>query len=98
MSTAAEHSSPFLDSIWARLIAAAIAVGGIALFLAVNWDLLAISRGEGTLAGNSAYQQCVEERMAAIANLEQEAGLTRKEAELHRARAEAFCQEQLTAQ
>lgn len=95
MNAAADHSSPFLDTIWARLLAGAIAIGGIALFLTVNWDRVEAYR-QGGLAGSSAYQQCVEERMAAIANLEQEAGLTRKQLELHRARAEGFCQQQIT--
>lgn len=97
MSAAAGYSSPFLDTIWARLIAAAIAVGGIALFLTANWDRLTPAGG-GALAGNSQYEQCVDERMQAIANLEQEAGLSRKQVELHRQRAQAFCQERMSGQ
>ena len=94
MSAAADrHSTPFLDTIWARLIAAAIALGGIALFLTTNWDRL-VPAGAGALAGNPQYEQCIEERMEAIAALEEEAGLTRKQVELHRQRAAAFCQEQ----
>jgi hypothetical protein len=97
MSAAAGHSSPFLDTIWARLIAAAIAVGGIVLFLAANWDRLTPAGG-GALAGDSAYEECIEERIAAIANLEQEAGLSRKQVELHRQRAEAYCQQRMSGQ
>jgi hypothetical protein len=95
MSVSVPHSSPFLDTIWARLIAAAIAVAGIALFLGVNWDRVQSWR-QGASAGAAADRQCIEERMAAIAALEAEAGLSRKQVELHRERAAAFCQQQLT--
>lgn len=93
MSDAARHSSPFLDTIWARLIAAAIALGGIALFLAANWDYF--TAGEGQLFGDSAYEDCIEQRMAAVEVLGQEAGLTTFQLELHRQRAAAFCQERI---
>jgi hypothetical protein len=96
MTAAAErHSTPFLDTIWARLIAAVVAVGGIALFLAVNWDRLVPPQSDRALAGNQEYQQCIAERMDAIAALEAEAGLTRFQAELHQQRADAVCRQQL---
>jgi hypothetical protein len=87
MSTAATESRSFLDTIWARLIAAIIAVAGIALFVSA-W----VAGGpDGALAGNAAYQECMAERLAAIENLRQEADLSIRAVELHQARADAFC-------
>jgi hypothetical protein len=96
MTAAAEpHSTPFLDTIWARLIAAAIVAVGVALFLWGNWDRLVTPEADRAIAGNPQFQQCVAERMEAIAAMEAQAGLTRHQVELHRARAAAICRQEL---
>ena len=60
------HKDTFLDTIWARLLAALIAIGGIALFVATNQATLSGSGTEMAGAGNGSYRQCLDERMVAV--------------------------------
>ena len=85
------HKDSFLDTVWARLIAALIAICGIALFLAANQTVLFGSNSEMAGAGNVAYQRCLDERLAAVKNLAKEAGFTLKQIELAEARAAETC-------
>ncbi len=95
-TTATEyHSSPFLDTVWARLIALAIAIGGVLLFIAANEGFL-----ERTLAGRTGgpptpYQECLDARLKAVASLAEEAGYTTKQKELAEIRAREFCENQV---
>jgi hypothetical protein len=70
----APHSTAFLDSIWARILALIIAcLSGYLLFLA--YERYEGSSG-GMLAGvdKSAYQACFDERMEAFNRLAEQAG------------------------
>lgn len=92
----AAHTAPFLDTLWARLIAAIIAVAGIALFVVANQDFLA-----RTFAGQSGeptpYEACLEERLEAVEALAEEANYTAKQKELAEIRAEEYCRNQTGA-
>jgi hypothetical protein len=96
MTAETAHTASFLDSIWMRLIALVIAVGGVALFVAANRDVLA-----GWLSGrdgaSSAFEQCLDERMAAVDQLAQEAGYSAKQRQLAEIRAQEFCRNQTGA-
>jgi hypothetical protein len=70
----APHSTAFLDSIWARILALVVAgLAGYLLFLA--YERYEGSSG-GMLAGvdKSAYQACFDERMEAFQRLAEQAG------------------------
>ncbi|MGH6923451.1 MAG: hypothetical protein ACRED5_06900 [Propylenella sp.] len=83
--------SSFVDSIWMRLIALLVGVAGIALFVYVNQDMLA-ERLAGRSSGEaSPYQQCLDERMAAVEAMAREANYTAKQKELAEIRAREFC-------
>ena len=92
------HKDSFLDTVWARLIAVLIAVGGIALFVASNQATLSGSDGEMAGAGNGGYQQCLDERLAAVETLAKEAGFTVKQIELAEVRAAETCRNMSAAQ
>jgi len=92
------HKDRFLDTVWARLLAALIAVGGIALFIATNQATLFGSDTEMAGAGNGAYQQCLDERLAAVETLAKEAGFTVKQKELAQVRAAETCRNLSAAQ
>jgi hypothetical protein len=96
MSIPAAESRSFLDTIWARLIAAAIAIGGVAIFVSANWEGL-VGGPDQALAGNPVYRECMAERMAAIETLRREANLSVRAYDLHRQRADAFCRQQAGA-
>ena len=85
------HKDSFFDTVWARLIAAVVAIGGIALFIATNQATLFGSDTEIAGAGNGEYQQCLDERLAAVENLAREAGFTVKQKELAEVRAAETC-------
>lgn len=85
---------PFVDTVWMRLIALAIAIAGVLLFIATNMDFL-----ERTLSGRvsgepTPYQACLEERMDAVNALAREAGYTAKQKELAEIRAQEYCRNQ----
>ncbi len=92
------HKDRFLDTVWARLLAALIAIGGIALFIATNQVTLFGSDSEMAGAGNGTYQQCLDERLAAVETLAKEAGFTVKQKELAQARAAETCRNLSAAQ
>lgn len=83
---------PFLDTAAARLLALAVALVGVALFVAGNWDTLSGARGGA--AGDAAFDACMAERLAAVEALEREAGASPKRRELMRARAVEICRNQ----
>ncbi len=85
------HKHSFFDSLWARLIAALVAIGGIALFFAANQAVLFGSDAPTAGAANGAYQQCLDERLAAVDNLAREAGFTVKQRQLAEVRAAETC-------
>ena len=85
------HKDSFLDTIWARLLAALVAIGGVALFVATNQATLSGSGTEMAGAGNGTYRQCLDERLAAVEKLAKEAGFTVKQIELAEARAAETC-------
>lgn len=93
MTTETAHTASFLDTIWMRLIALVIAIGGVALFVVANQDVLA-----GWLSGRggapTAYQQCLDERMAAVDQLAREAGYNANLRKLAEIRAQEFCRNQ----
>lgn len=91
------HKHSFFDSIWARLIAALVALGGVALFVAAN-PVLFEPEAEMAGAGNSGYQQCLDERIAAVDKLAAEAGFSIKQKELARIRAAETCRNLTAAQ
>lgn len=87
------HTATFLDTIWMRFIALLIAIGGIALFVVTNQDRLAeVFAGSG--GEPSAYQQCLDERIASVEALAKEAGYTAKQKELAEIRARELCSNQ----
>ena len=92
------HKDSFFDTIWARLIAVVVAVGGIALFIATNQAVLFGSDTDMAGAGNAGYQQCLDERLAAVENLAREAGFTVKQKALAELRAAETCRELSAAQ
>jgi hypothetical protein len=92
------HKDTFLDTIWARLLAALIAIGGIALFVATNQATLSGSGTEMAGAGNGSYRQCLDERMVAVDKLAAEAGFTVKQKELALLRAAETCRNMSPAQ
>jgi hypothetical protein len=92
--TADTAPSSFLDSMWLRLIAFFIAIGGVLLFIAVNQDFLTERLSGRSGGASSTYQQCVDERMAAVEELAREAGYTAKQKELAEIRAQEFCRNQ----
>lgn len=81
------HKERFFDTVWARVIAALVAIGGIALFVATNQATLFGSDAVRADAGNGDYRQCLEERLAAVEMLAGEAGFTVKQKQL----AEVLC-------
>ena len=85
------HTHSFLDSIWARLLAALIAVGGIALFYATNDVRLPGTGAQMANSVDAGYQRCLDERMAAVEHMAKEAGFTLKQKELAQARAAETC-------
>ena len=92
------HKDSFFDTIWARAIAALVAIFGIALFVAASPETL-FGPGAGmTGAGNAGFQQCLDERMKAVDMLAKEAGFTLKRKELAKLRAAETCREQSAAQ
>ena len=97
-STSVVHKGRFLHTVWARLLAALIAIGGIALFVATNQATLSGSGTEMAGAGNGAFQQCLNERMAAVDKLATEAGFTVKQKELAEVRAAETCRNMSAAQ
>lgn len=97
-SASVMHKHHFFDTIWARLIAALVAIGGIALFIATNQAILFGSDTEMAGAGNGGYQQCLDERLAAVENLAREAGFTVKQKQLAEIRAAETCRELTTSQ
>ena len=92
------HKHSFLDTVGARLIAALIAVGGIALFVATNQATLFGSDSDMAGAGNGGYRQCLDERLAAVEKLAREAGFTVKQKQLAEARAAETCRNLSAAQ
>ena len=88
----------FLDTVWARLIAVLIAVGGIALFVASNQATLSGSDTEMAGADNGGYQQCLDERLVAVENLAKDAGFTVKQKQLAEIRAAETCRNLSVAQ
>ncbi len=96
MTAETAHTSTFLDSIWMRIIALIIAIGGVALFVVANQDVVS-----GWMSGRSgaptAFQQCLDERMAAVDQLAREAGYNAKQRELAAIRAQEFCRNQTGA-
>ena len=92
------HKDRFLHTVWARLIAALVAIGGIALFVATNQATLFGSGSEMTGAGNGTYRQCLDERLAAVDKLAAEAGFTVKQKELAEVRAAETCRNMSAAQ
>lgn len=92
------HKDSFFDTIWARVIAALVAIGGIALFIAANPGTLFGSNTDIAGAGNAGYQQCLDERMAAVETLATEAGFTVKRKELAELRALETCREMSAAE
>lgn len=87
------HSAAYLDSRWMRLVALAIVVAGVALFIIANPDV--VSRWFPTeTAAPSPYQACLDERTAAVEGMAREAGYTAKQKELAVIRAEEFCRNQ----
>ena len=85
------HKDNFLDTIWARLIAALVAIFGIALFVATNQATLSGAGTELAGTGNGGFQQCLDTRLAAVDKLAGEAGFTLKQKELAEARAAETC-------
>ena len=92
------HKDGFLDTVWARLIAALVAICGIALFVATNQATLFGSGTEMAGAGNGVYRQCLDERLAAVENLAKEAGFTVKQKQLAEIRAAETCRNLSAAQ
>ena len=92
------HKDGFLDTVWARLIAALVAICGIALFVVTNQVTLFGSDTEMAGAGNGGYQQCLDERLAAVENLAKEAGFTVKQKQLAEIRAAETCRNLSAAQ
>ena len=86
--------SSFLDSIWMRLIAALVVIGGLLLFVAANQDFLAERLAGRSGDAQSPYQQCLMERLDAVEALAREANYTAKQKELAEARAREFCRNQ----
>ena len=97
-SASVVHKDSFFDTIWARLIAALVAIGGIALFFATNQVSLVGSDTGTTGAGNDGYQQCLDERLAAVETLAREAGFTVKQKQLAEVRAAETCRNLSAAQ
>ena len=90
-STSVVHKDSFFDTIWARLIAALIAICGIALFFATN-EVSLPGFDTGTAgAGNAGFQQCLDERLAAVEKLAKEVGFTVKQVELAELRVTETC-------
>ncbi len=85
------HKDSFLDTVWARLIAALVAICGIALFFATNEVSLPGSGADTAGAGNAGFQQCLDERLAAVEKLAKEAGFTVKQKQLKELRAAETC-------
>ena len=92
------HKDSFLDSVGARLIAALVAICGIALFVASNQATLFGSDTELAGAGNGDYQQCLDERLATVKKLAREAGFTVKQKQLAEIRAAETCRNLSAAQ
>jgi hypothetical protein len=92
------HKQSFFDTVWARLIAALVAIGGIALFVSTNQATLFGPDSEMAGAGNGSYQKCLEERLAAVETLASEAGFTVKQKELAVVRAAETCRNMGAAQ
>jgi hypothetical protein len=92
------HKDRFLDTVWARVLAALVAIGGIALFVGTNQATLFGSKTDMAGAGNGAYQQCLGERLEAVDKLAAEAGFTVKQKELAQARAAETCRNLSAAQ
>lgn len=90
-STSVIHKDSFFDTVWARLIAALVAIGGIALFITTNQATLFGSDTNTAGAGNSDYKQCLDERLAAVETLAREAGFTVKQKQLAGLRAAETC-------
>lgn len=88
------HTATFLDTIWMRLLALLIAIGGIAIFAVANQDMLARVFAGGSRQPPTAYEQCLDERMAAVEQLAREAGYTAKQKELAEIRARETCRNQ----
>ena len=88
----------FLHTVWARLLAALIAICGIALFVATNQTTLFGSGTEMAGAGDSSYRQCLDERLTAVAAMAKEAGFTVKQVELAKIRAAETCRNMSAAQ
>jgi hypothetical protein len=92
-SLAKAHTATFLDTIWMRFIALLIAIGGIAIFVVANQDMLARVFAGGSREP-SAYQLCLDERMAAVELLAKDAGYTVKQKQLAEIRAKEYCRNQ----
>ena len=90
-SASVVHKDSFFDTLWARLIAVLVAIGGIALFFATNEVSLPGSDADTAGGGNAGYQQCLDERLAAVEKLAKEAGFTVKQIELAELRAAETC-------
>ncbi len=97
-SVSANHKERFLHTVWARVIAALIAIGGIALFFATNQATLFGPDTDMASSGNGGYQQCLDERLAAVEMLAKEAGYTVKQKQLAELRAAETCRNLSTAQ
>lgn len=95
--TAETARSSVLDSMWMRIIALFIAIGGGLLFVATNEDFLA-ERLAGRSGGEATpYRQCLNERLASVDKLAAEAGYTAKQKELAEIRAQEFCRNQINS-
>jgi len=89
--TAATAPTTLWDSIWLRLFALAVAIGGALLFIYVNQDFLTERLSSRSSGPPSAYQQCLNERTAAVDKMAADAGYTAKQKEMAEIRAQEFC-------
>jgi len=88
------HTATFLDTKWMRLIALLVFAGCVALFIVANRDVVDEWMSGTGASEASEYQLCLNDRMAAVDQLAEEAGYTAKQKELAIIRAQEFCRNQ----
>ena len=92
--TAGTAPTTLWDSIWLRLFALALAIGGVLLFIYANQDFLTERLSSRSSGPPSAYQQCVSERTAAVDKMAADAGYTAKQKQMAEIRAQEYCHNQ----
>ena len=104
--TAAEQSSSFADTLWARLLALLIAIA-LALFLWFNWSsdfktlfaasddvAPAVTSFEPAKPANQALQDCLVQRVGDVDRMKEEGILSESQYSAFRSRAEGLCRAQ----